>query len=337
MEKKYQIFISSTYEDLKNEREQVIKAILEMGHIPVGMEMFSAADEEQWKIIQRQILESDYYVVVTANKYGTISPSGVSYTEMEFDFASENKIPVLGFVLQDKAPWPTEKSETKPKNRASLVAFKKKIQSKLVNFWSNKDELHAKVCIALGKTMTANPRVGWVKSSGNVTNEVMLEISRLSSENSILRKELERIKESEREQSDEVLNVVNILIKNELKIRIRTTAKWEEAKNYPATLLDVFDGVAPKLQIENSISSMAKNLALHISGRTSYYKYWPIGDNRISAWAADFAALELIEPSKKEHPPSDKEQYWTLTDLGRQLLKRSRKIALAKGLGSDND
>jgi len=58
---KYQIFISSTYDDLKNERAQVIKSILEMGHIPVGMEMFSAADDEQWKIIQRQIDESDYY------------------------------------------------------------------------------------------------------------------------------------------------------------------------------------------------------------------------------------------------------------------------------------
>jgi hypothetical protein len=34
MDKKYQIFISSTFDDLKDERDQVIKAILEMGHIP---------------------------------------------------------------------------------------------------------------------------------------------------------------------------------------------------------------------------------------------------------------------------------------------------------------
>ena len=56
---KYQIFVSSTYEDLKKERDQVIKAILEMGHIPVGMEMFSAADEQQWEIIKKQIEQSD--------------------------------------------------------------------------------------------------------------------------------------------------------------------------------------------------------------------------------------------------------------------------------------
>ncbi len=50
---KYQIFVSSTFEDLKAERDQVIKAILEMGHIPVGMEMFSAADEQQWDVIKK--------------------------------------------------------------------------------------------------------------------------------------------------------------------------------------------------------------------------------------------------------------------------------------------
>jgi Domain of unknown function (DUF4062) len=51
MNVKYQIFVSSTYEDLKDERNEVIKACLNMGHIPVGMEMFNAADEEQWAVI----------------------------------------------------------------------------------------------------------------------------------------------------------------------------------------------------------------------------------------------------------------------------------------------
>ena len=45
MNVKYQIFVSSTYEDLKDERNEVIKACLNMGHIPVGMEMFNAAAE----------------------------------------------------------------------------------------------------------------------------------------------------------------------------------------------------------------------------------------------------------------------------------------------------
>ena len=50
MEKKYQIFISSTYKDLIEARSKVRDAILSMMHFPVGMEMFNAADEEQWEI-----------------------------------------------------------------------------------------------------------------------------------------------------------------------------------------------------------------------------------------------------------------------------------------------
>jgi Domain of unknown function (DUF4062) len=50
VEKKYQIFVSSTYDDLGHERKAVAKTILELGDIPVGMEMFSAADESQWKL-----------------------------------------------------------------------------------------------------------------------------------------------------------------------------------------------------------------------------------------------------------------------------------------------
>lgn len=337
MDKKYQVFVSSTYEDLKKERDQVIKAILEMGHIPVGMEMFSASDEEQWKIIKRLILESDYYVVVVANKYGSIGPDGVSYTEMEYDFAVESKVPTLGFVLDDKAPWPSEKGEDTPKAIKSLGGFKKKVKSKLVNFWSNKDELHAKVSVSLVKTMTANPRVGWVKSSESIGPEVMLEISRLSSENSNLRRELEAIKLANIEAADEIREVVHILNKNTFSFEIRKTGTWHEEDYSSATLLDIFEGVAPNLQVENSLSEMAKNLALHVSGKTDYYKNWPIGRNLVTGYAADLAALELIEPSKKKHSVHDKEQYWSLSKFGKQVLKRSRRIILEEGLASDDE
>lgn len=80
MEKKFQIFVSSTFEDLREEREAVAKAILEIGDIPVGMEMFSAADETQWKLIKRQIEQSDYYVVLVAHRYGS-TVEDISFTE----------------------------------------------------------------------------------------------------------------------------------------------------------------------------------------------------------------------------------------------------------------
>ncbi len=48
MDKKYQVFISSTYTDLVEARRKVRDAILSMYHFPVGMELFGAANEEQW-------------------------------------------------------------------------------------------------------------------------------------------------------------------------------------------------------------------------------------------------------------------------------------------------
>ena len=92
MNLKYQIFVSSTYEDLKNERNEVIRACLNMGHIPVGMEMFNAADEEQWAVITRTIDQCDYYVVIIAHRYGS-SVDGVSFTEKEYDYAVARGVP----------------------------------------------------------------------------------------------------------------------------------------------------------------------------------------------------------------------------------------------------
>ena len=101
--KRYQIFISSTYDDLKQEREAVIKAVLEIGHIPVGMESFNAADETQWQHIARQIQVSDYYVVIVAHRYGSRTDDGLSYTEKEYNYAAAQKIPTLGFIIDKSA------------------------------------------------------------------------------------------------------------------------------------------------------------------------------------------------------------------------------------------
>ena len=68
MEKRYQVFVSSTFEDLKIERQEVMQALLELDCIPSGMELFPAADEDQWSLIKRVIDECDYYIVIIAGK-----------------------------------------------------------------------------------------------------------------------------------------------------------------------------------------------------------------------------------------------------------------------------
>src|SRR5712691_2977452 len=94
----YKVFVSSTYEDLREERAEVQKALLKMKCLPVGMELFPSADEETWTFIQKQIEDSDYYIVVVAGRYGALAPDGKSYTEKEYDYAREIKKHVISFI-----------------------------------------------------------------------------------------------------------------------------------------------------------------------------------------------------------------------------------------------
>lgn len=63
--KKFSVFVSSTYEDLIDERKEVIQALLELDCIPIGMELFPATDDDQWTLIKELINECDYYILIT--------------------------------------------------------------------------------------------------------------------------------------------------------------------------------------------------------------------------------------------------------------------------------
>ena len=71
MEKRYQVFLSSTYVDLKEERLEVMRALLELDCIPSGMEYFPATNDDQWSFIQELIDQCDYYIVVVGARYGS--------------------------------------------------------------------------------------------------------------------------------------------------------------------------------------------------------------------------------------------------------------------------
>ncbi len=336
MDKKYQIFVSSTYEDLKEERDQAIKAILEMGHIPVGMEMFSAADEEQWQLIARQIEATDYYIIIVGHRYGSETREGISYTEKEFDYAKTCGVPTLGFVIDDSALWPADRIDRDSKKKNKLDKFKSKVKAKLVQFWNTKEDLHGKISISLIKSMSINPRIGWARADEIVSLDMTKEITRLSSENSELRNKNKQLKNRQVDEIDEVREVLNILNLNERTYKIREGASFEGADSHTRTLLQLFSASAPNLISENSTEGVAQNVAHSIVG-TKYSNFWPFGKVKTEHLIADFVALDLVETSKKKHPVSDKSSYWTLTKLGKQLNKRSRRIQLEEGIKTSID
>ena len=101
MNKKLQVFVSSTYIDLIEERKIAVQAILNAGHIPAGMELFSTG-KSQMKTIQKWIDESDVYMLILGGRYGTVEPkSGKSYTQLEYEYACSKKIPVFAILLSE--------------------------------------------------------------------------------------------------------------------------------------------------------------------------------------------------------------------------------------------
>ncbi len=70
--KRLQVFVSSTFSDLRHERQAAVEAILTAGHIPAGMELFAAGDESQMEVIKQWIDESDVYLLILAGRYGSI-------------------------------------------------------------------------------------------------------------------------------------------------------------------------------------------------------------------------------------------------------------------------
>ena len=167
MEKKYQIFISSTFRDLQKARLKVRDAILSMYHFPVGMEMFGALDEDQWNVIKRDIDASDYYVLIIGKMFGSEVPGErISYTQKEYRYAVEQGIPVLAFLMKDDADVPKTYQETEKDRIDKLKAFRKEVETgRVVSFWSNPDELAGQVISSLSRQIARKQRPGWIRAS----------------------------------------------------------------------------------------------------------------------------------------------------------------------------
>lgn len=136
MEKKYQVFISSTYTDLIEERQIVVEGVLNAGHIPAGMESFKAGSSQE-DTIKDWIKASDIYVLVLGPRYGSLNKDMVSYTQWEYNLAKEYQKPMFAIVLsndyinkmvQNGRILPTELETSK----AEYIAFKEEVMETLV-------------------------------------------------------------------------------------------------------------------------------------------------------------------------------------------------------------
>ena len=103
VKRKYSIFISSSFRDLRDIRTEIVKEILKIGHIPVGMELFRAGNDKNLLFIEKEIQTCDIFVLLVGSRLGTkVSlDKKSSYTEWEYSKACELGKPTFVFLVNN--------------------------------------------------------------------------------------------------------------------------------------------------------------------------------------------------------------------------------------------
>lgn len=185
IQKKYQVFISSTYTDLIEECKKVQEILLMADCIPAGMEAFVAANDAQFEVIKKVIDLCDYYVLIIGKRYGSINETtGISYTEMEYNYAVSKGIPILVFALDDSVDVPQAKKESDTQAKEKLELFKgKAMTNRLASIWKTESDLAGEVAISIMKAKQETVRPGWIRGDEINPEEDLKKISDLQEEN----------------------------------------------------------------------------------------------------------------------------------------------------------
>ena len=183
-EKKYQVFISSTYADLKEERRKILDILLMADCIPAGMEAFVASDVEQFEVIKKVIELCDYYILIIGKRYGSINEqTGLSYTEMEYEYAKELGIPVLVFALDEAVEVTPDKMDVEQEKIEALRKFRQKaLTNRLATIWKTQDELTGAVAISIMRATKEIQRPGWQRATEYDEASLRREIMRIQKE-----------------------------------------------------------------------------------------------------------------------------------------------------------
>ena len=342
MEKRYQVFVSSTYTDLLEERQEVMQALLELDCIPAGMELFPAADDDQWTLIKRVIDNCDYYIVIIAGRYGSLGPEEKSFTQLEYEYAISQKKPVIAFLHKEPGKLPADHTEKDPKQAKKLEDFRNLAQKKMVRHWTTPQDLGSAVSRSLIKLIKSNPATGWVKADSLPSQEATQEILSLRRQVDELQRELETVSTTAPKETAHLAQGEDQL---EIDYTFRAGPVFDEgtySASYSASWSQIFARISPhmideasdrvlenelnRMTKEVNIESLRKNRNLGMSAIHSFQ----IGGNVFNTIKVQLLALKFIMKSiKKGRSVKDKANYWALTPYGEIVMMELRAIRKA--------
>lgn len=131
------------------------------------MEAFVATDAEQFVVIKKVIDLCDYYVLIIGKRYGSVNKTTkISYTEMEYNYAIEKKIPILVFAIDESVSLPAIKTESDAEKIEKLRAFREKaMEARYATVWETPADLAVAVALSISAAKTEFPRPGWQRAT----------------------------------------------------------------------------------------------------------------------------------------------------------------------------
>lgn len=341
-DKRYQVFISSTFRDLLDERQAVLKAVLELDHMPAGMELFPAADDSAWQLIKDVIDGSDYYVLIIGGRYGSLDETGIGYTEKEYDYAVAAKKAVIPLLHENPNNLPREKTETDTGAWAKLEQFRKKVEARhTCVYWSNAEDLKSKVIVGLTSTVKRHPAIGWVRASEIPSGTRLTDVLALKDRVAELESQLERNRTepppgtADLQQGDDSLSI-------NFAFTARVPGDFLNSLKYKATINptwnDIFAGVAPAMINESADGDLRRTFRKHLSQiatdefkdnkglKDKELRDFAFPDHVIDTCIVQFRALGLIQESDRKRSVKDTATYWALTPYGDRLMVQLRAV-----------
>ncbi|MCL2479208.1 MAG: DUF4062 domain-containing protein, partial [Treponema sp.] len=323
MLKKYLIYISSTLDDLRAERKELIKIVTELGAVPITMDNYDIADPESHGIIKKAIQESDYFINLTAYKCGPAIGKTFG-TEMEFSWAEKLNVPVLSFIIDEKARWKAAKKEKTKEAAKALDHLKKRLHEHINVSWMNTADLCQKAYIYLIREMNLNPRQGWIRGDDAAMPVTANELARLIRENEQYRSRLgPEANDLAAKLGEQIKHCLKVLAINRISLSFwyASGENWENSKEF--RYLRLFKLLAPELIIPKTTSEITRFLGniLNPDLDKTVRKDNPTPTNTIKKIMADFGMLKLVRPIRDPKTPvSGEDEAWELTEYGREVF-----------------
>ena len=330
MEKKHQIFISSTFTDLKAERQAAVEAILAAGHIPAGMELFAAGDESQMEVIQRWIDDSDIYMLILGGRYGSLHPStGFSYTEHEYEYALKNGKPFFALVLTEDAI-ESKKSELgdeakEARNLEKYSAFRQKVLSKISKLVEDCKDIKIGVLESIRLLEKRYSLHGWVRSDSLPDMPPLLkQLSTLSEENTSLKAKLAAapvtsLAGGQIELAD---------LQDKVSVRMEYKLSYDRPsrdRNENLSWAEVFSLISPKLLSAQPDDYMQQYIARQILEDKGIQPYTcEVIEQDFQAIKIHLMAINLISVQYSSTIKGGAALFWNLTPSGKQTLLELR-------------